>query len=50
MLIRSDGGVERTKDEWTKLLGDAGFARTHFVQLSESKVQPMDHCVKEIDY
>jgi hypothetical protein len=34
VLAHGDGGMERTKDQWTKLLGDAGFARIQFVQLS----------------
>jgi hypothetical protein len=33
MLTQLEGGMERTKGQWAKLLVDAGFARIHFVQL-----------------
>lgn len=37
MLAGCDGGMERTKKQWMKLLDDAGFARIQFVQLSSGK-------------
>jgi hypothetical protein len=37
MLTQLEGGMERTKGQWTKLLGDAGFARIQFVQLGSKK-------------
>jgi caffeic acid 3-O-methyltransferase len=33
MLTQLVGGMERTKGQWAKLLGFAGFARIQFVQL-----------------
>lgn len=30
----ADGGMERTKTQWTKLLDDVRFVRIQFVQLS----------------
>jgi hypothetical protein len=37
MLAHCDGGKERTKAQWTKLLSDAGFARIQFVQVGASE-------------
>jgi hypothetical protein len=37
MLTQLEGGMERTKGQWTKLLGDAGFSRIQFVQLGSKK-------------
>ena len=36
MLAMTDGGKERTRAQWNQLLGDAGFARIQFLQLSSN--------------
>jgi hypothetical protein len=33
MMAHTNGGMERTEDQWRKLLTDAGFSAINFIQL-----------------